>query len=398
MGRSKVILVIGAVLVAMVAMDVPGASATELCKAAETECASENLELEGTAVTAKASKPEIVTSLLTVTCASSTLEGKTTADVGVPLKITAETFTECKTGETKCTVSALHLPYYGELEYTGTNAGTLGITDWGEGNPGASVECGGSIKCNLTAKELALSAKGGSPAKLEATKDALTVESGSVCPKTASLTAGYSVSAPTTMQVNQIDSRICKMPPTANVCAIGDRYSGDPVFEMTSAQAKIKTAAPEAAISCEESTLAGELFTSIGGGVLKELKLDTAGLACNSTIPGGNPGVKITVDGLPSGSLVELTRALKGYMASIQRQAARKITLELQFMPVVTCHYITTRPLWKQFSTNPMMIESQWLSTRTGMNPPMQCPVGLEVETKYKVTQTGGGNLWGITW
>jgi len=367
------------------------ASAAELCKVAEASCAAENLYGEGTAIVAKSSKAEIVTSSLTATCAS-TIEGKNMVDASTPLPlyISSVAFTECKSGETKCSMKMLHLPYYGVLEYTSENAGTVTLSDWGEGSPSGTFECG-AVKCTLGTKELKLSAKGGKPATLQATKASLTKEGGASCPESASLTAEYSVTSPSQANIQQTVSRLCKNAPVNNVCVMGDRFTGDTTIEMISASAKLKTSAAEFLVTCEEAPMKGEAFTVNGTGTIGTMEFNTGGLSCNSNFA-GNPGVKVTVAPIPAPVSVSLTRALNGFF-TLAANAARQVTLEILYGTPIVCGYGATRPLWKVVGNTPMKLKSLWLTTRIGTSP--SCPVGMEIEAELKVTRTAdGGNLW----
>jgi hypothetical protein len=383
----------GLVIAALVAGGT--ASAAELCKVEEASCSATNLYGEGTAIVAKAAKAEIVTPSLTATC-TSTMEGKNMVDASTPLPlyISSLTFAECKSGETKCSMKMLHLPYYGVLEYTSENVGTVTLSDWGEGRPSGTFECG-SIKCTMGEKELKLSAKGGKPMTLKATKDSLTKESGASCPESASLTAEYSVTTPSQANIQQTVSRLCKNAPVANVCAMADRFTGDTTIKMISASAKLKTSAAEFLVTCEEAPMKGEGFTANGAGTLGTMEFNTGGLACSSNFL-GSPGVKVTVAPMPSPVSVNLTRALNGFF-TLAANAARQITLEILYLPTpIVCVYGVTRPLWKVVGTAPMKLKSLWLTTRIAAN--MNCPVGMEIEAELEVTRAAdGGNLW-VAW
>jgi hypothetical protein len=143
-----------------------------LCKANETPCTSENtyavpttfsagLEAGSTAKLRLKITEESEETEYTVSCASSTLEGKTTA-AKWPMtgEISALSFGEC--GDT-CSAKALKLPFSVQLEASGSGNGT--ITFLGTA-PHLRVRCIGAYKCTYESGSQSMPVTGGTPAKL----------------------------------------------------------------------------------------------------------------------------------------------------------------------------------------------------------------------------------------
>jgi hypothetical protein len=180
---------------AILAMDAGTASATLLCSV--PSCLPLETYPADTAVVAgleEGTQAQLLSSLGTVTCKSSAIAGKTTAQIGkpLPLEVSQFAFGECKLeilGGKECTVTTISLPTSPSFEATGEGNGTLNLTG-GETN----VHCG--IYINCTYVDPALAAKGGKPATLSTKETTLTHVGGGLCPETGKLDVTYTVSKP----------------------------------------------------------------------------------------------------------------------------------------------------------------------------------------------------------
>jgi hypothetical protein len=189
-------------LAATALIGVVSASATVLCKENAKTCAAGGNYASGSAIEASLKSGTNLTLksgiLPTVTCTSSSLSGKTTANfgTGLPLEVSAASVGEC----TKATGSeAVNLPYVGSLERTTGGNGTVALTSSGKGIPTLKMTkpFGLNATCYFGASPLNLALTGGNPASLtvEATL-AKQSGSGGICPAEAVLSASYEVTSP----------------------------------------------------------------------------------------------------------------------------------------------------------------------------------------------------------
>lgn len=185
-------------IMALMVLVGPGtASATRLCSENKTPCPAGSTIASGTTIKGQlvaGTEAEFVTSILTVKCSESTIEGKTTsagggAGVNVKGEITAVSWKNCKSGGTACTTTALALPWLSELSGASGN-GTMTVS-----------KAAGKFTCNVTCEYEASSAStsvtGGSPAIVEASKVSFKKKGGSfLCPTTSTWSSKYEITTP----------------------------------------------------------------------------------------------------------------------------------------------------------------------------------------------------------
>jgi hypothetical protein len=147
----------------------------------------------------------------TVTCTESTMNGEittaTNANNNSTGKITAVNFGGCKdqNGET-CTTTVEHLPWHAELTSTEVAGkingnGKMTVTSGGSGGPQAKVVCGSFLSCTFGVESATVDVIGGNPAIIKTTGIEMTHISGFLCPTTATWTAEYSITKPTSLFV-----------------------------------------------------------------------------------------------------------------------------------------------------------------------------------------------------
>lgn len=180
------------------------ASATGLCEEAAGSGTCENPYPRETPLKAEATNTLFKTSLGNITCKKSTLEGETTSDggeagVAVGAKISALSFGSCEVSGTACTITAANLVYKSSIGWTSGNNGSAKIEKGGAGEPGAAVKCGALINCTLSG-EPSLSINGGEAGKATIGIGEAKVKGsgGGFCPETATWSATYTVTSPTT--------------------------------------------------------------------------------------------------------------------------------------------------------------------------------------------------------
>lgn len=182
------------VLATMALVGVGTASATKLCPENKSPCPSpikSGTALKGQLVAG--TEAVFTTSILTVKCTESTIEGKTTSEggAGVAVKgeITSVVWKNCKSGSTNCTTTALGLPWLSEVTGSGGN-GTMTVA-----NAAGKFTCG--FTCEYEASSAATSVTGGNPAKVNANKVSFKKKGGSfLCPATATWSSEYEITTP----------------------------------------------------------------------------------------------------------------------------------------------------------------------------------------------------------
>jgi hypothetical protein len=173
------------------------ASATKLCKENKTPCPAGSTITSGTAIKGQlvaGTEAVFTTSLLTVKCPESTIEGKTTnagggAGVNVKGEITAVSWKNCKSGSTACTTTALGLPWLSEVSGS-AGSGTMTVS-----KVAGKFTC--SVTCEYEAASAATSVTGGSPANVKASSVSFKKIGGSfLCPSTATWSSEYEITTP----------------------------------------------------------------------------------------------------------------------------------------------------------------------------------------------------------
>lgn len=181
-----------AAVAAMAILGASSASAVVLCKENKSPCPEAQQYPSGTKISAKlvAGTKAVLTGSLTVECSASTVSGETTAKSGSPLpgKITGLTFSTCTTCPT---VTAESLPYSATANATGGGNGTMTVS-----NPKVKLSgCFGFATCTATAASVTLDLVGGSPGRVKAVKEPLTI-SGFGCGSSGTWSAEYEITAP----------------------------------------------------------------------------------------------------------------------------------------------------------------------------------------------------------
>ncbi len=390
---------IGAALAAGLLLGASPASATELCKAAEKECASKNVYESATTLEASTSKALIESSLGTITC-ESTLKGETLTSVGNPLtaEISSIAFSGCKKEAEKCTAETLNLPYFAQVDETVEGEGTFEV--WGDASSTMTLSVSCSLKCKFSAESMPLKLKGGSKAELSASGAALEKGEGTSCPKTAKLTAAYTVNTPAPLQVEARPTKLCKEEPIEATCPGGQAFSGAVKGYLAGVNvAKLVGTGPEASgtVTCTESPLAGS-FNSNGRGEISTggLKFTSGGGgACTSNLNGGTPTVAITVLNLP------WNRSSINFMRTTEPQGRSNFwgTRNPKLKVVVNgteCVYflrIMFSDITNPILFGPMEMKVQWQSLRTS-GPTNICPAFFEVEGNWWLESSTNENIW----
>jgi hypothetical protein len=182
------------------------ASATELCSTATTPCSGTKY-VSGTKIKAvNTTNAVLVTSLTTITCTASTVEGETTGAGGsgaiaVNGKTTALTFTGCtRTGGEKCTVTSTNL---GNATITGGSASTTASFNYNvTSKTGANVTCGFFINCTFTTSAATLVGKNQITEMPTVKAESISLaREGGICPSSSTWTASYEIVSPTPLFV-----------------------------------------------------------------------------------------------------------------------------------------------------------------------------------------------------
>lgn len=190
-------------LAAFAVMGAGSASATKLCSVNTSPCPAGNTYGKGTGIKAQlvsGGKSVMSSGFVTITCTSSTMNGKTTSDgggsgVAVTGELSSVTWKNCTSGLGSCTASSLFTPWPAEVTGSGGN-GTMSVS-----NAGGKFTCGGTT-CEYKASKASVSVSGGSPAKVKASNVSFSkVGGGFLCSSTASWSSEYEVTSPSPLFV-----------------------------------------------------------------------------------------------------------------------------------------------------------------------------------------------------
>jgi hypothetical protein len=389
MKRTKLLGTTLAAFAALALVGLSSAQAMELCDKAAEVCAAEDVIAEGTELMAESSKATITSSLGSIVCTEAGLTVETGAVAGSPLPghVSKLTFAGCTLGETGCTITAPVQTYYTLSEETGGDAASLEIRDGGEGQPSASIKCG-AMSCTASTEELALAVKGGEPATFNASEEALKVEGGFPCPKTASLTATYSVSSPAEMHINGTGTKLCEEPPQGGTCPDGKEYKGG-ISATLLASTKAKFDAAQF-VECTEAPLTGTGFKSDGRDGSLQMSFTQTGGPCNASGYLGASVAGVTVENQPF-ARSSFNYAQAGAYLTLASNQNAMIKFKIESGSPFTCKYELVRFSWLVTGYNPMKIESLVILRKVGAG---SCPGQLPLGGKWSVTRTGGGNLW----
>jgi hypothetical protein len=383
MRPSRLLGLLATTLVAGAALVAPSSSsATVLCEiGANNYCPATAIFPANTSFSgalAPATKAKFKTSVGTVECTGSTIEGETTEKEAEPLpgNISALTFTSCKFGTTACTITTENLPYTAELVATGEGSGALTISS--EETSFATVKCGFLINCTYSAN-VETEAKGGEPTEVIATEAPITSISG-LCPKTNSFSATYQLNAPNegfafVSTAAAVNTLLCSAIPETTMagnlkCQVGTVYAGELKGELAAGITEFYSVnEPAKKVTCNETAYSGQFkndgdpanvmggintltFTSLVGGM--------PGKPCSSTFEAGNPSVKVTVERLPYAQSVFKYDQAGNPQGSFDFPAAPvEIKYEIQVAGVPTCKYTSARIWGKEFNgagTNPSLL------------------------------------------
>ncbi len=364
------------------------ASATQLC--ADTACEEvyeSGQVLEAGLLESTSSSFTLGGALGTVSCTESTLKGETTSKSAVPLpaKVNSFSFAGCKTGETSCTVSAVHLTYKAAIEETGGGNGTLALSSGGSGNPGVEVSCG-FLKCTATATEPSFNVEGGGAAIARIKEAALTI-SGASCSASGKWTAEYLFAEPNPMQVGQNPTLLCKTAPNgAGECTKGDEYQGVVNGALAAGVASISAGAA-GTITCGKSTLQGQ-YPKVAKGPFESLVLEgSTEIACSSTLA-GNPKVTFTAKNFAKNSHFEY-RPQASYQGAFSVGSSLDLELEIKGKATVKCNYqlVDAQPPYGRVAN---ANGSETLLNIAGMRFDSKdggCPRPLDLDVLYALTQ-----------
>jgi hypothetical protein len=244
------------------------ANETVLCSSnTGSECPGGEIYLAGTSLKASASETvKFETSLGNVKCPESSLEGKTSAWSGEPLaaEVSAWTIGGCKLGTSKCTASALNLPYSASVAYQFNKGnGTMTLKGSG-GEVGWAVNCGAGLNCNFSSAT-PLHVGGGSPASLSADYWLKGV-SGSCPSGGATFVAPLTITSPQPLYVRSVPltgTMFCKE--NAWPCteaAVYEAHTGFKASLTSGTTANLETGL--GTIKCSESSFAGETTAESG--------------------------------------------------------------------------------------------------------------------------------------
>ena len=254
------------------------------CAEVAETCKEASIEPEGTTLSASLkskTKSTLVTSAGTMSCESSSLSGKTTEKEDVPLSIEVTTlsFSSCKIGLAKCTVSSLHLPFAAVMYAGSSGSGTIYLDEGKETEketeaPGQEVICSGLITCTYSTPEIELGLTGGAPAGMVAKEVPLTGE-GKTC-ATATWSAEYSATAPNSGQIGAAQgsglTKLCK----ANEASCTKTYAALQVLKGPQLQTVSLILQPDnTQIDCPESMLEGRTEQESGVALRTEFSMLT---------------------------------------------------------------------------------------------------------------------------
>lgn len=365
------------------------ANALELCDETAEVCEAEDLYSGGTELSAASSKAVIETSLGNIVCTAATLGEETGADAGAPLPgtITKMIFGSCSLKETGCTVTASASFYHAVDEWTEGDAANLAIFEDGEGDPAISLKCGILINCTGSTEELDLAIEGGSPATIEASSEPLEV-TGSLCPKTASLSAVYEVESPTPLHLDQVVTKLCKVMPQGGTCPNGEEYVTGTIKGDLVTSTNAEFVGGGITITCNEAPIAGTGFQSNGTAGSLDLAFERFGGACNSNF-NTNPPVLVSVENKPfPRSSFSFGRAGPYLTLANTQNAVLKLKVE-ETTPKI-CTYRLTQFAWAVKAFAPMKVEAdltaRWISGG--------CPNQLTIVGQWIIKRGDGGNLW----
>jgi hypothetical protein len=361
--------------------------AMELCDEAAEECAAEDVIAEGTELVAESSEATISSSLGSIVCTEATAALETAATAGSPLpgNTSKLTFAGCTLGETACTVTAVAQSYYALGEETGGDTASLEILAGGEGQPSATIKCGG-LSCTASTEKLALAVEGGEPATIDASEEALEVE-GFLCPETATFTAEYVVESPEEMHVDATGTKLCKVKPQGGTCPAGEEYEGAinaTLLSMTNAKFDAAQFT-----ECTEAPLTGTGFKKNGREGSLQMSFTTTGGACNVTNYFDATVATVTVENGPF-AMSSLNYSPAGAYLTLAGSSNARVKFKILAGSPYSCQYDLVRSSWLVTGYEPMKVESLVVLRKVGMG---SCPGQLPLLGKWSITRTGG-NLW----
>jgi hypothetical protein len=289
------ILVVAGTLLTMVTAGL--ASAAVLCSTSEPcEVKASGAYPSGTSIKGalkEGTKAVLETNILTALCSTSSLEGKLTATQGTPLlaEVTALSFGSCKDEEgNSCEATALNLPFAASFEASGENNGTFALKSGGSGTPSVFFQCSSFLHCVYTVPQL--TATGGNPATLSATKVTLEKTSGFLCPITSKLSVTYALSSPKPAYVQKTGGQVvlCSTSEPCEVKASGAYPSGTSIKGALKEGIKAVLETNILTALCSTSSLEGKLTATQGTPLLAEVTAlsfgsckDEEGNSCEAT-------------------------------------------------------------------------------------------------------------------
>lgn len=328
-----------------------------LCKAELESCSTATTfttttELKGSLSTG--TEAVVETELGAVKCTKSSIKGNALGKESEMLRgeVSSLTFESCKSGAKECTTTTEKLPYTGELTYTETGDGTI---DFAALKAASSVKivCDGIVSCTFGGAAK-LQFDGGEPATILASKESLSVTSGSLCPgKAATLTAAYELTAPSipvfVAAVGALPTKLCKAEPQLNLqtnrleCPAGEGYEGEvrtSGFRSTEFKELID---PTEKINCNETEIAGKFEmdgSAIPGEGITMFTYKNAAGPCPSTFV-NNPEMAITVLRLnyTSSAISYNGRKVPQGTFSIGGQIGSRVEILVE-LEMIACHLV----------------------------------------------------------
>jgi hypothetical protein len=204
MKHLKILGLAAVAALALMAIGAGSASAAKVCSTAGTgaACTSGKVLAANTAIDASGSA-ELTSTFDNVKCTESTVAGKITNGETGTGDIESMTFTSCTDSfGSKCTANtnaSAANPWSATTTATGGGSGTMTVN-----NVTGSFTCpvfGVNTTCIYSAASATTTVTGGEPAKVTASKVALTREAGSggACSEKATWTGTYTVTSPTSL-------------------------------------------------------------------------------------------------------------------------------------------------------------------------------------------------------
>jgi hypothetical protein len=358
------------------------ASDTVLCKTNESfsgsYCLNGNTYAAGTSLKASSSSVKFASSLASITCTESSLEGKTSAQKGEPLsaEFSSWTLAGCKTTSgTSCTATAQHLPYTASFVHSEGGNGSVSLKGSGGGS-GWRMVCGGITNCTFTFGS-SIPVEGGGSAHLSANQSMERGAPGGVCPASVSIAASYTVTSPQPLYVSAaappppLGVTFCKA--SVSECWGPNVYPAHTSFAASLAPKTSATIATSLLnLSCKTSTLTGETTAEAG-----EPLPATSSYSLSECATESGTGCTMTSEGQPYSTTFGLNAFENG--GTVQ---AKEVSLHLTCGALLNCTYLMPTARFEMAFGSPATLEiSQELLVKSGL-----CPKTSVLKAQYNMT------------